>query len=134
MRAGRLVPDWLITFALERGLSDAMRTGFVLDGYPRTLEQAQTLMRSLGRVRLDRVIELVVPDDVVTLRLARRLREDDDDRVVCSRLQSYRSDAAPMLDFFGSVGLLERVDAGRSCEVIASDLLRLIDTTTVHRT
>jgi len=125
MSAGRLVPDWLITFALERRMSDALRCGFVLDGYPRTLEQAEAFMRSLGRTRLDRVIELDVPDDVAMLRLEHRGRGDDDRRVACSRLDIYRHETTPMLAFFEVAGLLTTIDGARPPEVVASDLTRL---------
>jgi adenylate kinase len=125
MSAGRLVPDWLITFALERRMSDALRYGFVLDGYPRTLEQAEAFMRSLGRTRLDRVIELDIPDTVTMLRLEHRGRGDDDRRVVRSRLDIYRRETTPMLGFFEVAGLLATIDGARPPEVVASDLARL---------
>jgi len=126
MRAGRLVPDWLITFALERTLSDAMRTGFVLDGYPRTVEQAETFSRSLGGIRLDRVIELDVPDHVALLRVARRFRDDDDARTARARLETYRSETRPMIDYFGATGLLMTVDGTGPPEVVATALYELI--------
>ena len=124
---GRLVPDWLILYALELRLSEAMRSGFVLDGYPRTLDQAETFTRSLGRTRLDRVIELVVPDDELRRRLTQRLRDDDDEQVVESRLRIYRRETGPMLEFFASAGLLSQVDGSRSPEIVTADLVRLVD-------
>jgi adenylate kinase len=132
MNMGRLVPDWLILYALELRLSDAMRSGFVLDGYPRTLEQAETFTRSLGRTRLDRVIELAVPDDELRRRLTHRLRDDDDDQVVESRLRIYRRETSPMLEFFASAGLLSQVDGSRSPEIVTADLVRLVDTMQMH--
>jgi adenylate kinase len=132
MNMGRLVPDWLVLYALELRLSDALRSGFVLDGYPRTLEQAETFTRSLGRTRLDRVIELVVPDDELRRRLTQRLRADDDDHVVESRLRIYRRETRAMLDFFASAGLLSQVDGSRSPEVVTEDLVRLVGTMQMH--
>jgi adenylate kinase len=132
MNMGRLLPDWLMVYALERRLGDTLRSGFVLDGYPRTLQQAETFMRSPGFTRLDRVIELVVPDDELRRRLTRRLRDDDDDQVVESRLRTYRRETRPMLEFFASTGLLAQVD-GTSCpEIVTTDLLNLVDTMEVH--
>jgi adenylate kinase len=128
MSAGRLVPDWLIALALERPMSDAMQSGFVLDGYPRTLAQAEVFTRSLGRSPLDRVIELDVPDDVVMLRLERRLRGDDDHDVVRSRLRIYRRETEPMLAYFASRGILATVDGTRVPEAVASDLSRMFGT------
>lgn len=126
MRAGRLVPDWLITFALERSLSDAMRSGFVLDGYPRTVEQAETFSRSLGGIRLDRVIELDVPDDVAMLRVARRFRGDDDARAARVRLATYRSETRPMIEYYDAAGLLITVDGTGPPEAVATALYQLI--------
>lgn len=128
MNMGRLVPDWLMLYALEVRLGDALRRGFVLDGYPRTLEQAETFMRSLGFTRLDRVIELVVPDDELRRRLTQRLRDDDDDQVVESRLRIYRRETRPMLELFASTGLLTQVDGTQSPENVTTDLLQLVDT------
>jgi adenylate kinase len=130
MRAGRLVPDWLISFALERSLSDAMRSGFVLDGYPRTLDQARTFARLLGGTRLDGVIELDVPDDVAMFRLARRLRGDDDARTACVRLETYRSETGPMIEYFAATGLVTTLDGTGPPEAVAMALYQLIGTET----
>jgi adenylate kinase len=128
MSMGRLVPDWLMVYALELRLGDALQSGFVLDGYPRTLEQAERFMRSLGFTRLDRVIELVVPDDELKRRLTRRLRDDDHDQVVESRLRLYRRETRPMLEYFASIGLLAQVDGTPSPELVTTDLLQLVET------
>ena len=133
MNMGRLVPEWLMTYALERRLSDATRSGFVLDGYPRTLEQAERFTESLDPARLDGVIELVVPDDVALLRLAMRRRADDDAQVARSRLDIYREETGPMRDFFASAGLLTPVDGSRPCDAVSSDLLALVDTIAANR-
>jgi adenylate kinase len=158
MSAGRLVPDWLVLHALELKLSSALDVGFVLDGYPRTLEQAERFMRSLGHRRLDRVIELATPDEVVIRRLAGRAicdrcglvgdsaspvtctrcngamrqRADDDEKVVRSRVDTYHTQTRPMLERFRAAGLLVTIDGGRSRDVVASDLFRLIKSRDVH--
>jgi adenylate kinase len=128
MNMGRLVPDWLMLYALELRLGDALRSGFVLDGYPRTPDQAETFMRALGSTRLDRVIELVVPDDELRRRLTRRLRDDDDDQVVESRLRIYQRETRPMLEFFASTGLLTQVDGTQSPQIVTADLQQLFAT------
>jgi adenylate kinase len=130
MRAGRLVADWLITSALERSLSDAMRSGFVLDGYPRTLEQAETFVLSRGGAGLDRVIELDVPDDVAILRLAQRHRGDDDVQTARVRLETYRRETGPMIEYFAAAGLVVTVDGTRPPEAVAIALSQIIDTQT----
>lgn len=152
VRAGELVPDWLVLFVLERRLSNALEVGFVLDGYPRTLEQAQRFMRSLGRVSLDLVIELAVSDEVAIGRLAARMacgrcgqpsrdlssvrcarcdselqrRSDDDGQVVRARLLTHRRQTEPMLEFFAKEGLLVTIDGDRPEDAVAAGLVRLV--------
>lgn len=128
MGMGRLVPDWLMVFALESRLNDATQRGFVLDGYPRTVEQAERFRRSLGRFRLDRVIELAVPEDVAMARVAKRHRTDDDARVARTRFLTYRRETGPMLEYFAAAGLLTTVDGTRSAEAVALALSQLIGT------
>ena len=72
MDAGRLAPDWLIFNLVESHFYSSLEGGFVLDGYPRTLEQAQRFMRSPDALQLDRVIELATPDEVAVRRLTAR--------------------------------------------------------------
>jgi adenylate kinase len=127
MNMGRLVPDWLTVYALERRLGDVTRSGFVLDGYPRTLEQAKRFTKSLGPLGLDRVVELAVPDGVAMARLVVRHRADDDLPVARARLRTYRTETEPMLEFFASAGLLTTLDGARSHESVGSDLLGVFD-------
>lgn len=148
IEGGGLVPDQLVLDLVEQNLSgNAHADGFVLDGFPRTLAQAQLFTRALGRP-LDRVIELATPDDVVIGRLANRVecsqcggtvrdvdtercarcsgpmqrREDDDRQVIRSRLAAYRREAKPMLDFFRDAGLLCCVDGDRSRYDVSADV------------
>jgi adenylate kinase len=103
MDAGELVPDE-VTVAMVRerlGEPDAA-DGFILDGFPRTVGQAETLdglLAERGRV-LDAVLELVVPADVVVRRLLGRGRSDDSEDVIRRRLEVYTETTAPLLDFY----------------------------------
>jgi len=137
MRAGELLPDWLLLFALERPLSRAFEVGAIFDGYPRTLEQAKRFMRSLGIASLDRVIELAASDETVVGRLAKRTppprgggvvdeRDDDDEHTVRIRLAVYRAQTQPMLDFFRAAGLLVTIDGTRPPDEVAAELNRLL--------
>jgi adenylate kinase len=138
MRAGELLPEWLVQFALERHLSRAFEVGAVFDGYPRTLDQAERFMRSLGFAPLQRVIELATSDDAVIERLAKRTsssprvedggagdandRADDDENTVRIRLRAYHAQTEPMLDFFRSAGLLVKVDGNAQPDEVAANL------------
>jgi adenylate kinase len=151
MEVGGLVPDHLVLDLVERHLSNTLDDGFVLDGFPRTLAQAQQFMRSRDHP-LDRVIELATPDEVVIGRLTARFacsacggtapdvdtescarcagpmhrREDDDGQVIRARLAAYREQAEPMLDFFRDAGLLTTVDGNRPRYDVSADIWRLV--------
>ncbi|HWK25634.1 MAG TPA: nucleoside monophosphate kinase [Solirubrobacter sp.] len=112
LAAGRLAPDELVTRALRPAL--ARLDGYVLDGYPRTLAQAEGL-------DFDAVVHLAVPDDVVTERLLARGRADDRPDVIARRLRQYQAETRPLLDHYRDVVI--DVDGARDRDAIAADLL-----------
>lgn len=83
---------------------DACR-GFLLDGFPRNLSQARELSAMLAArdVALDAVVELSVPEDVVTARLMDRGRPDDTEEIIRHRHKVYRRQTAPLLDHYADV-------------------------------
>jgi adenylate kinase len=132
MDAGDLVPDE-ITVAMVKdrlGEPDA-KAGFLLDGFPRTIAQAEQLRDSLTELghRLDRVLELVVDEDELVRRLSgRRMlvdgqmvqRDDDKPETVRHRLTVYREQTAPLSGFYEAEGLLARIDAMGSIEEVTA--------------
>jgi adenylate kinase len=124
MDAGELVPDE-VTVGMVRarlGAADSA-DGFILDGFPRTVAQAEALERLLGELDtgLDAVVEFTVPDDVVVQRLLGRGRSDDTEEVIRRRQQVYRDDTAPLLDFYR--GQLITVDAVGTVDQITDRVL-----------
>jgi adenylate kinase len=111
MAAGRLAPDELVTRAVVPAL--AGRDGYVLDGYPRTLSQAEGL-------DFDAVVYLNVPDDEVERRLLARGREDDTPTAIEERLREYAEDTKPLVDHYKAV--LVEVDGDRPEDEIAAEL------------
>jgi adenylate kinase len=121
--AGELVPDELTGAMVATRLAEAdCRGGYLLDGFPRTLGQAERLRDALGAsgLRLDAVLELVVDEDEVVRRLGTRrvlvdgawvVRDDDRPETVLRRMQVYRELTAPLSEFYAAAGLLRRVDA-----------------------
>ena len=114
MDRGDLVPDELIVAALEEELGDLDGTPVVLDGFPRTVAQAEALAGALdshGR-ELTAVVLLDVPDEVVIERIAGRGegREDDDPETVRDRMQVYHGETEPLVEYYEERGLLRRVD------------------------
>jgi adenylate kinase len=101
--AGALVPDEVTNAMVAQRLTeDVCRTGFLLDGFPRTVAQAKAL-EELLRDRdcdIDTVLELHAPEDEVVERLLARGRADDTEDVIRRRQQLYREETAPLLDFY----------------------------------
>ena len=123
MDAGDLVPDEVTCGMVRARLAepDAAK-GFILDGFPRTLPQADALdimLEELG-VDLDAIVELAVPDDVVVERLLGRGRSDDTEEVIRNRQKVYRDETAPLLDHYHAK--LVSVEAVGSIEEITERL------------
>lgn len=117
MDAGQYVPDSLTNALVRSRLSEPdAAAGFLLDGYPRTVDQVHELddILAASSVSLDAVIELVVDKDVVVERLLGRAaeqgRSDDTDEIIRTRLQVYVDQTAPLIDAYGDRGLIVAVD------------------------
>ena len=101
--AGELVPTSLTNDLVDDRLNDAdVAGGFILDGYPRTSDQAKALHDMLERrgLKLDAVVEFRVPEEVLVERLASRGRADDTEAVIRNRFRVYRDETAPLLDYY----------------------------------
>jgi adenylate kinase len=129
MSAGNLVPDDVMIGVVKERLakSDAVERGFLLDGFPRTLTQAEALLDSTGDAGLDVVLNIDVPLDVVTERMKGRGRADDTDEAIARRLELYEQETAPVLDLFEDRKLLVTVDGVGSEEEVLERLSKVID-------
>ncbi len=116
---GELVPDHITGEMIRRRLAepDAQR-GFLLDGFPRTVRQAEELGSMLSGTDggIDAVLEFTAPEDVVVGRLLSRGRADDTEQVIRHRQQIYRSQTAPLLDHYAA-GLLTFQAVGSAEEI-----------------
>jgi adenylate kinase len=113
MDQGQLVPDPLIVGMVSRRLqAPDCRGGCLLDGFPRTLPQAETLDELLERraMAVDGVIELAVPRDELVRRMLARKREDDDPEIFAKRISSFEVQTAPLLDYYARQGKLASID------------------------
>jgi adenylate kinase len=110
--AGDLVPADLTNALVDDRLNDAdVAGGFILDGFPRTVEQAEALHDMLERrnLKLDAVLEFRVPEEELVARLAGRGRADDTEDVIRNRFNVYRDETAPLLNYYAAE--LKTVDA-----------------------
>lgn len=125
MKRGELVPDDVVVgLAGERLDRDDARKGFVLDGFPRTVGQAEALdeiLAGLGE-RLERCVALVVDDEAVVKRLLRRAeiegRGDDNEETIRTRMRVYRDQTAPLLDYYRQRSVLVEVDGMGSMDEV----------------
>ena len=125
MDAGALVPDEVVIGILkDRIAQDDCKNGFILDGFPRTVPQAEALDR-MG-VTIDKVIEIYVPDETIAKRLSGRRvcekcgnsyhvdykpsKKDDEPATVLDRLRVYHEKTAPLKDFYFAQGKLQTVE------------------------
>jgi adenylate kinase len=130
MDAGDLVPDEITVAMVKDRLAEPdAKAGFLLDGFPRTIAQAEQLRGSLAELgdRLDCVLELVVDEEELVRRLSgRRMlvdgewvqRDDDKPETVRHRLAVYREQTAPLSGFYEQEGLLARIDAMGAIEEV----------------
>ena len=153
--AGKLVPDDLVNrMVQERLAQDDCKSGFLLDGYPRTEAQAETLdkmLAGMGR-KLDHVLLLEVADDVLVERITGRRsdpetgrvyhvkfdpppadvaprliqRSDDTEEVLRQRLSEYHDKTAPLIPYYEKAGLLRRVQGVGSMEDVRQRLFQML--------
>ncbi|HYO26466.1 MAG TPA: adenylate kinase [Lacipirellulaceae bacterium] len=113
MDAGRLVPTVLVQSLVDERVAQAdCHEGCVLDGFPRTVEQAEhldALLASCGK-SLKAVINLQVPEDVLLKRLSGRGRSDDGAEIVLERLRQYDELTRPLAAYYERQGILRNVD------------------------
>ena len=121
MEQGQLVPDPLIVGMVTRRLeANDCRNGCLLDGFPRTLPQAEILDDLLERraMSVDGVIELAVPRDELVRRMLARKRDDDDPSIFARRITSFEEQTAPLLEYYGRQGKLACIDGLGTAEEI----------------
>jgi adenylate kinase len=113
MSSGALVPDDIIIAIIAERLGKAdCKQGYLLDGFPRTIAQAEALDKMLAEkgTPLDAVLELQVPEDELFRRLAGRGRADDNPEVIRQRLVAYRQQTEPLLGYYGRSGQLKSIN------------------------
>lgn len=141
MASGALVSDQLVIAAVvERISQDDARKGFILDGFPRTVSQAVTFddVLQTEHLELDHVVELQVDEEVLLGRILIRVNEakergiaqraDDNHDSLKVRLDAYRAQTAPVIDYYRARGVLKSVDGLQQIERVTADIFEAIDT------
>jgi adenylate kinase len=159
MEKGELVPDEIVIGVVEEmlGRNDTIRKGFVLDGFPRTVRQADELERVLAEHSLDLVLDLDVPTEIVLRRIAGRRvcvqcnevyhldsppkhkrtcdvcggeviqRDDDTEEAVMRRLELYEIQTLPLIHFYRRRGTLAHVDGTGDSDDVFEALLATVE-------
>ena len=139
MARGALVPDDVVVGIVSDRIDQPdARNGFILDGFPRTVPQAEALDRMLEKKgqRLDAVLELKVDPDILIRRIESRieqmklrgesLRSDDNPEVLKQRLAAYGIQTAPLVDYYRGKGALRTVDGMAAIDDVASAIGRAL--------
>lgn len=133
MDRGALVPDAVVVDIIGQRIKQKdAANGFILDGFPRTVAQAEALDDLLSRegLKLDAVIELSVDEDALLDRMKKRVdetiarggdvRADDNPAAFKTRLEAYRSQTAPVSEYYAGKGELRRVDGMEPVEAVSA--------------
>jgi adenylate kinase len=132
--SGELVPDELMTRLIHDRLQqpDASE-GFILDGFPRTMAQAEALDRMLAEIgrTMTLVFELQVPDEICIERLTRRAqqegRPDDTPEAIKTRLARYHQETEPLIEYYRSRGNLVGIHADRPIDAVFAEIQQAIE-------
>ncbi|MDV6226897.1 adenylate kinase [Nitratireductor aquimarinus] len=139
MDAGELVSDQIVNAIVAERIDQAdCANGFILDGYPRTLAQADAVEAMLAErdLKLDATIELVVDDTALVGRIEKRAqdaiaagqtpRKDDNAEVFDERLREYYKKTAALIGYYHAKGALRRVDGMKSIDEVTADIEQIL--------
>lgn len=139
MERGALVTDDIVIGLIEEKLTKGAPGGFIFDGFPRTLRQADALAELLARkgMRLDAVIELVVDDKALVGRIVKRaeeaaargqpVRKDDTPEVFEVRLREYYKNTAPLIGYYWAKQSLQQIDGMAEMDAVSAAIAKVLD-------
>jgi adenylate kinase len=146
MDRGELVPDDVVVSVVADRIGESDTTnGFILDGFPRTVTQAEAFDQELAArgIKLDAVLELEVDENALLDRIRGRadeaaksgdcIRKDDNPEVLKTRLDVYRAQTAPVTKYYRSQGLLNTVDGLQSIDVVTEELAAVLAKMASHQ-
>ena len=135
MIKGDLVSDEIIMSMIEKRIAKTdCKNGFILDGFPRTLKQAEDLDNILKNMNLiiNKVIEINVDESLLIKRIINRasesknLRDDDSSDILKNRIIIYKKDTLPVLKYYRNLNKLKTVDGMQNIEKVSEDILNLL--------
>ena len=127
MQKGDLVPDNIIINMISNVL-EQKNSGIVLDGFPRTIDQAKSFNNSLEdlKKKIDKVLFLDVEEPKIISRLTKRGRKDDGPEVIINRLKAYSQLTQPLISFYENEELIEKINRNGNEETVFNELLEIV--------
>ncbi len=127
MNRGELVSDSLVLSIVENCLSGESK-GWVLDGFPRNLSQAKALEKLLTNInqKIEAVVQIDVGDDFLIERLLSRGRQDDNEEVIRHRLDVYKAQTAPLIEFYRGQEILKTIEGNGEIDLVASRIRKVL--------
>ena len=135
MEKGNLVSDEIIISMIEKRIvKPDCQKGFILDGFPRTLQQAIDLDNILNKlnIHIDKVIEINVEENVLLERITKRAleskltRDDDNSEILKNRILVYKKDTLPVLKYYKNLNKLYSIDGMQSVDRVSKDIQKIL--------
>ena len=128
MESGGLVSDEIVLSIVKECIAqNECENGFILDGFPRTINQAEKLDLLLGtKHKLDCVLRIKVDEDEIIKRLIDRGREDDKPEIIKNRFKSYNSETQPLIPFYEERKILFNINGMQKIEKVSEDIKKVV--------
>ena len=128
MESGGLVSDQIVLSIVEERIAkDDCKKGFILDGFPRTVNQAEKLDLLLStNNKLDYVLRIKVDEEEIIKRLIDRAREDDKPDIIKNRFKTYNSETQPLIPFYEERKILFNINGMQEIEKVSEDIKKVI--------
>ena len=123
INSGKLVDDELVLEIVKQNLALSSK-GWILDGYPRNISQADSLTKVLDELNqpLEKVFYLNLDEEILVKRLLNRGRTDDNEKIIRTRLDIYKETTKPLIGYYQSLNILEYIDGDRDLKIISDDI------------
>ena len=128
MESGGLVSDQIVLSIVEQRIAkDDCEKGFILDGFPRTVNQAEKLDLLLtNNNKLDYVLRIIVDEEEIIKRLIARAREDDKPDIIKNRFKTYNSETQPLIPFYEDRKILFNINGMQEIEKVSEEIKKVI--------
>ena len=123
INSGKLVDDELVLEIVKQNLA-LSKKGWILDGYPRNISQADSLTKVLEELNqpIEKVFYISLSEDILVKRLINRGRTDDNEKIIRTRLEIYKETTQPLIAYYKNLNILEYIDGDRDLKIISDDI------------